>query len=405
MNFEIKDSATFRYIWKYNGLIPEAKAEDALNRIDVKDALSVPNAQQWLPQVIEELVREGAEPLLVGTSLLERIEYKYGQTISFPSVGALTAADIPEGAEYPERTLQVGPGTVIATIGKSGLAVKITEEMMRYSQYDVINMHLRAAGRALARHKEKKIWDMFLALGVTTHDNTTPASSVYGSTTGRSFDGTANGSLTMDDLFEAYGMVMTNGYVPDTIVMHPLTWTMFIRDPIARAFALNSGGGTYFAGWNGSPVAPNPWPTGVQGAMGPAQSNLIDPATSPLSDYPQTIQSSPKIPGYFPFPLRIVVSPFVPYNPTSSLTDVIVLDSANAGAIIVDEDPSMDEVPDKLRDITKIKVRERYALAVLNEGNAIATIKDVKVAPNEIVVPQQSVINDMSAITRSSSPL
>ena len=156
MNLEFKDSELPRYefLWKHNGYDP---ATDSMLSVD--DAISTPNAGMWLPKVVENIVKEAAEPLLVGTSLLQRINYRAGQLITFPAVGALHAADIAEGQEYPERQLQMGGATVTATVGKSGVAVKVTEEMIRYSQFDVIGMHLRAAGRALARHKEVKIFN------------------------------------------------------------------------------------------------------------------------------------------------------------------------------------------------------------------------------------------------------
>ena len=151
---EFNDYTTYEFVWRNNGQLIDGE-----NRVEMKDAISVPNAAMFLPKVVSNIVKEAAEPLLVGTSLLQRIEYHAGQTITFPAVGALVAADIAEGQEYPERQLQMGGATVTATIGKSGVAVKVTDEMIKYSQYDVIGMHLRAAGRALARHKEQKIFN------------------------------------------------------------------------------------------------------------------------------------------------------------------------------------------------------------------------------------------------------
>ena len=164
-NLEIKDANEFRWMWETNGQSLEGK------KVELKDALSVPNAPLLFPKVISNIVKEAQEPLLVGTSLLQRINYSYGQTITFPAVGAMVAADIAEGQEYPERSLQMGGATVTATVGKSGLAVRVTEEMVRSSQFDVIGMHLRAAGRALARHKEVKIFNYIRAMGVTAFDN------------------------------------------------------------------------------------------------------------------------------------------------------------------------------------------------------------------------------------------
>jgi hypothetical protein len=392
---EIKDIRQYQAIWENNGI--NLMTPDVLP-MTVTDALATSNAALWLPKVISNIVKEAAEPLLVGTSLLERINFKYGQTITFPAVGALVAADIAEGQAYPERQLQMGGATVTATIGKSGVAVKITEEMIRYSQFDVIGMHLRAAGRALARHKEQKIFNYIKSMGVVTHDNRTPGASLFGVTTGRGLSGAANGSITMDDLFDALGQVIMQGFTPNTLLMHPLTWVMFVKDPVLRAFALSSGGGTYFATASGNPAGRAPWDASSQGRLGVATGQNIDPNTSGLAEYDQTISSAPRLPNYFPFPMRIIVSPFVPYSPKDKLTDIIMFDSMELGALIVDEDVTVDEWNDQSVDIRKIKLRERYGIGIFNEGQAIAVLRNVKVIPNEIVLPAESTISISGSI-------
>ena len=385
---EFNDYTTYEFVWRNNGQLIDGK-----DRVEMKDAISVPNAAMFLPKVVSNIVKEAAEPLLVGTSLLQRIEYHAGQTITFPAVGALVAADIAEGQEYPERQLQMGGATVTATIGKSGVAVKVTDEMIKYSQYDVIGMHLRAAGRALARHKEQKIFNYINTMGVVCFDNSTPVNSLFGVTHGRGLDGSANGSVVMDDIFDAFGQIIAQGWMPDTLLMHPLTWIMWIKDPVLRAFALAAGGGTYFATWKGNPQGRAPWDNSAQGGLGVAPGQNIDPSSDPLTAYSQNINSAPVLPSYFPIPFRIVVSPFVPYNPVTKTTDIMIFDSANLGALIVDEDPMTEEFDDPARDIRKIKIRERYAVAILNEGQAIGTLKNVYVKPNHVVLPAQTTID------------
>lgn len=394
MSFEFQDDVQAEFWWKSNGHLPDG------NKMKIEDALSVPNASMMLPKVISNIVKEAQEPLLVGTSLLQRINYSYGQTITFPAVGALVAADIAEGQEYPERSLQMGGSTVTATIGKSGLAVKVTEEMIRYSQFDVIGMHLRAAGRALARHKEVKIFNYIRAMGVAVFDNVNPATSLKGVTTGRDLTGAGNGSVTMDDMFDAYAQVLTQGFFPNTLLMHPLTWTMFVKDATLRAFVLANGGGTFFATWTGNPAGQAPWSGSNQNGMGLGVGQNITPAgtpggaqATPLAGYPQAINSAPVLPGYFNIPFKVIVSPFVPYDPRRKLTDIYMFDSSELGALIVDEDIMTEEFNDPRVDIRKIKLRERYGLAILNEGQAIATLKNVKVVANEIVLPAQTHIN------------
>lgn len=400
MTFDIKDAKQLEYLWKNNGSLGNG------NRIKVEDALSVPNAPLLMPKVISNIVKEAQEPLLVGTSLLQRINHSYGQQITFPAVGALTAADIGEGMEYPERSLNMGGSTVTANIGKSGVAVKVTDEMIRYSQFDVIGMHLRAAGRALARHKEVKIFNHIRALGVTAFDNVNPTQSLSGVTTGRDLEGAGNGSVTMDDVFDTYAHVITQGFFPDTLLMHPLTWTMWVKDATLRSFVLANGGGSYFASWMGNPAGRAPWDGSSQGGLGVSSGQTILPGQtstggaaphgqqgSVTGDFPQTLNSSPMLPGYMNVPFRIIVSPFVPYDARKKLTDIYMFDSSELGVLIVDEEVTTEEFDDPRVDIRKIKLRERYGIGILNEGKAIAVMRNVHVVPNEVVLPAQAQID------------
>jgi hypothetical protein len=407
MDFEIKDSNELRYMWDHDGVLPE----DPGQRIELHDVLATSNASIFFPQVVENIIKEAAEPYLIGTSLLNRINYKAGQQITFPAVGALDAADIAEGEEYPERTIQMGGGTVTAKVGKSGLAVKLTEEMIRYSQWDIIGLHIRAAGRAMARHKEKKIFSMIQAFGFTVFDNANPENSAFGVTHGRNMQGQPNGSVVIDDIFDAYAQVLTQGYTPNTLLMHPLTWVMFVKDPVLRAFALANGGGVFFAAWKGNPSGRAPWDNSSQGSQGFSPGQKITPATTPNGTaaphgetgsstlaYPQTLTSAPQLPAYANLPLMIIVSPFVPFDARSRLTDIYMFDRNELGALIVDEELTTGEWDDPARDIKKIKVRERYALAIFAEGMSIGKISNVKVVPNEIVLPAQATIQTSSTI-------
>jgi hypothetical protein len=350
MDFKIEDIKKYEWMWRHNGQLPDGE------RMSLRDAISTMNAPMLLPKVIQNIVKEAAEPLLVGASLLNRINYHYGQTITIGATGALTAADIAEGMEYPEVSPSWATGAVTASIGKSGLAVKITEEMIKYSQYDIIGMMLRMAGRALARHKEQKIFNMISALGVDIFNNVTPATSLLGVTHGRGLNGNANGSVVMDDVFDAYAHILHQGFIPNTVLMHPLAWVIWIKDPVLRSFALASGGGTFFATHRGNPAGQAPWANSSQGGQGAGVGQNIVPGenaasldASDILEYPQTIDSRPEIPSYFPYPLTILVSPFVPFDPRRRLTDIYIFDRNELGLLIVDEDISTDEFKDPRR--------------------------------------------------------
>lgn len=394
MAFKFRDVDHYQAVWRNNGRDPISG-----EKVRLEDAIATPDSGPWLPKVVSSVVREAIEPLLVGTSLLQRIQYVPGMQIAFPTMsGALHAADIAEGMAYPERKMQLGGSEAIATIGKSGIAVAITEEMMRYSQFDVVSMHLRAAGAALARLKEQKCFKMINGSGVVAFDNLNPTQSMLGVTHGRDLQGAGNGSITLDDIFDMWSMVLQQGFYADTLLVHPLTWVMFVKDPMTRAFALSSGGqGPWFNRWNGNVNVQTGWGTfGGLGRTNGQPTNIVpggnagSQTATGILDYPQNQTSAPIIPNALGIPLRIVVSPMVPFDPANKLTNVFMFDSSSLGAYIVDEEPTMDEWQDLSTDMRKIKIRERYALAVLNEGQAIAIAKNVKIVQNELNGPVQA---------------
>lgn len=398
MPLTIKDEFQLQGIFHQNGRDPLSREKVTLN-----DVLATTNAPLLFPKVIQNIVKEAAEPWLIGTSLLTRINYSYGQTITFPAVGAMYAADIAEMQEYPEGQLQMGGGTVTASVGKSGLAVTVTDEMIRYSQFDVISWHLREAGKALARLKEVKIFNYIRAMGTTVFDNI--GTSLKGICTGRSIDGQPNGSCTMDDIFDTYAQLLHQGYMPNTILLHPLAWAMWLKDAQLRAFALMSGGGSFFSTWTGNPNQRAPWDGSSQGGLGVASGQNIIPGqtdggysgaaaaaahglqASALLDYPQTMNSAPVMPNYLGIPFRILVSPYVYCDPARKLTDIYMFDAGSLGVLIVDEDITTDEWTDPRIDVKKIKIRERYGIGLLHEGQQIAKLANVHMVPNEIAMP------------------
>jgi len=404
METRIEDAKYYQFIFQNNGVSPDGSA-----RMKIEDMIATQTASQWMPKVISNIVKESMEPILVGTRLLQRLNYSYGQVITFGAMGAMTAADIPEGGEFPERSVQPGGATVQATVGKSGLAVKFTDEMIRYSQFDVMGLHLREAGRALARHKELKIFNMIRNMGVKVFDNVSPTASIKGVTTGRDLTGSGNGSITMDDVFDTFAQVMVQGFVPDTLLMHPLTWIMFVKDPVLRTFAINSGGGTFFAGWTGNPNQVS-WMNSLRGGMaGGAGQNIVPGgnaaglSATEVEGYHPQMDSAPVLPNYLGLPFRIIVSPFVYFDPRRMLTDIYVFDSNELGALVVDEEVRTDEWTDPRNDIRKVKLWERYGLAMFHEGQQAAVIKNVHVVPNEIVLPARTSI-DVSGSVAAISP-
>jgi hypothetical protein len=340
----------------------------------LQDAVETTSAVILIPKVITRIVREAAEPVLVGTSLLKRINFSAGETITFPAAGGgMWAEDIPPGGEYPEQSMEFA-GYVTAKIGKSGLKVRITDEMIRYSMFDVMTMHLQAASRALARFKEEKIFQLIRNEGRTAFDNGNPSQARHGSTTGRYIDGYFNKTITLDDLFIMYADLLNAGFVPNTLLMNPMGWLIFARDGTMRNFGFMNNGQL----WQSAAGKPGQGPDlSTRGGVNMGPSVGQDPDVL----NPQASLMTP-VPSLFPVPLSIVVSPFTYFDATTSTTDIIMADRNELGIIVVDEDPVTESWDDPRRDIRSTKIRERYALALDNQGEAVTAAKGVRIAKN-----------------------
>ena len=370
-------------IWKNNGVLPSSPGHrftlddlvqadqkrkssfeaGKLDRGDFYDTQFAFEQPMLIPKVVSQIVRDAIEPTIALTPLLQRINFQVGTSLTFPAMGAFTAADIPEGGEYPEQTMEFA-GQVTATIGKSGVAVKFTDEMIRYSLFDVMSMHLRAAGRALIRHKEQKVANMITAAGTTFVDNTSSATASTVRSRGRGEDGALNGTITVEDVFRMYADMVDTGYVPNAIIMNPFGWLAFALNPQLRQFGM-AGNGEMFQNF--------------QGAVGAAESFRVGGLNqaSNVTDPSMLATTASRLPAGFPAPLNIIVSPFVPHDATNNTTEFWMVDTNELGVLVVDEDVVTEEFDDPARDIRKVKLRERYAVENINNGNAIRVAKGI----------------------------
>ncbi len=391
---EKKALARFDSIFRNNGFDPETG-----KNLSMKDAMDIPNAAFMIPRVLTTMVQEGHEPMLIGTSLLQRIDYVPGMQTVFPAIDVLTAREVGDGMALPIFNVNIGGGqTFGVTVKRHGLALRIDKRFVEQSTYPWINWWMKLAGQALARHKEEFIFSFITGLGTLMYDNSTAARTtgaavqpVKGHTTGRNIKGQFNGSMTMDDIFDMYAQILMQGFVPDTLLVHPMTWLMWVKDPVLREFAIMSGGGSFFANWTGNAAAQAFAGQYNHRGLGPGLGQpgqytggtLTGGQQSTVQGLPQTQTSAPQLPSYLGMTFRILVSPFMRFDPVNKLTDILMFDSKNLGALIVDEDPHVTEWDEQLYNIRNIGIEESYGFGVLNEGQGIGVAKSIKVTPNE----------------------
>jgi len=382
------------HAWKNNGLTRDGE------RLKMADIVTQHEAPIFLPKIINNIITEAVEPLLVGVDLMTRIPYQPGSVVNLPVMGA-AGGDYRVGEEenYPEFQLTVGGGSKISGTGKYGLAIRATEEALRDSQFDIISMYIRQAGFALARFKEAQAFAVMGEGATVTHDNTTPLSSEYGTTTGRGLDGAYNGAFVQKNMLEMYTAVMANGFIPNIMIMHPLTWLMWVQDAQLRHFAQMNQSSQFLKQWTGNPAKLN-FPsyngglgeTGASGKTFPGSGELAGNGSGPEEFSPQ-LNSAPKIPDYYGMPMRIVVSPFMPFNKADNTTDIIMADSNQLGFFVDEHGLMVKEWDNPISDVKMIRMKERYAFRPRDRGLGVAIAKNVVMTSNEILLPAQATIS------------
>lgn len=400
---ELNSYRRFDSIVRGNGYDPESK-----KHITMKDALEIQNAAFMIPRVMTQVIQEGIEPLLIGTSLLQKIDYVAGMQTVFPFVEPLVASEVGDSMGLPIHSINIGgAATYGMTVKRHGLALKIDKKFIEESAYPWMNMWLRMAGNALARHKEEYIFNFITQLGEVVFDNNPAARAtssteqpIKGITTGRNYLGAFNGSMTVDDVFDMYAQLLMNGYIPDTMLVHPMAWLMWVKDPVLREFAIQAGGGSFFANYTGNPASlgNNFWNNNglgfSQGQQGTYQNGtLTGGQNSDPNLLPQNQNSGPMLPNYLGLPFKILVSPFMKFDPIDRTCDILMFNSRNLGALIVKEDPHVLSFEDHRYNILEMGIEESYGFGILNEGLAIGVAKNVKIRPNEFATPARSVVD------------
>ncbi len=315
---------------------------DEDNRVTIREAFSSPDAPILFPKVISRTLKEAAEPVQLVTPLLSVVRLGKARSFEFPAVNAIQASVIPEGQEYPEQQLAFVKQAE-GKVSKKGVKVAFTEEVIADSMWDIVGLHVRAAGRAMARLKEQIALDVFGDAASIVFDNDDAG---VADTTGRGIDGAFNSTYTWDDVIDQAAILMGEQKNATDFIVHPLAWALFLKDAVFHA-----GGSQYAGAWNG----------GLSSQAGSVN------ASAPLG-------------------INVIVSPFVGFTPkdgdTPAKSDIFLIDRNEVGVLMVREDLSTDDWNDPTRDISLMKMKERYDIVALGDGEGITVAKNVSIARN-----------------------
>ena len=399
-NFSKKEDR-IKYVNVYDAFTSRGRMFDDktgdIHKFDLKDLVTKEDLMRFMPQTIETVVREAIEPnLFIVDRLFQSITIEQGSRIQIGALGAMEAGRVGSAGEYPERMLDLDGGDMVAiTTDKYGIKISLTEEVVQQNQFDVVNVWLRAAGKAMARCKEKVGAKLINEMGYKVFDNVTPASSYAGCTTGRNIAGVSNGSMTSSDVFEMYAYLLNRGFSPDTLLIHPLAWKLWATDTEMREVVLSQ---STIAQVQGGRSAPS-WGTSHNGLglRTTGTGNETTSSNTPKGPNPWVQTLNPLgaqwqiRPSYLPSPIQVVVTQFVPFSYGTSgnermdsgcTCNVIMCDSSNCAVIGQSEQVRTDRWTDPERDIVNIKLREAWGMAPLEQGKAIAKASNIAIAKN-----------------------
>ena len=362
----------------------------------------------------EIIMKERIVPARVVTAnLFETIPYDgNGLNVTIRTMGGVQVEEVPEGGQYPETTSAVNDQAyrIHLEIKKYGAKVAATKELIESDNWGIFAYTVRSLAEELLNKKEKLAIDLLNErAGWVLMDNGAASTAPLGSCTGRGIDGNQNGTMTIDDIMNIMAWMQMRGYNINTILVHPFAWALWARDTEIREVIMG-GGVTYVPQGNAAPGWTDPFQglgipfqkyggdgafsgTGSQagaGGVDPVYGKLgIAPYSYPnLTPFGATYHTQPK---GISQALKIIVSPFVPYYLVSGAsvganiqdpngkyaTNIIFADSTKCGLILQKENAKMEEWQDVEREINFIKIRERFGMALQEQGRAIAIAKNI----------------------------
>ena len=356
-------------------------------RTTVQEGLASTDVIQLIPKVIEGQLREAAEPEYLATRFMNIVHVDGGSSVTYviPVVGELYASEVSEGGRYNEQYVDfntVENGQLEIRVKKVGLKVKITEEAITDSSWDIYGINVRKMGRAMARYKEEWCFNSFSNHGTPIFDNETRGQINASGTTGRDENGNFNDTLSVEDFLDMVLALMANDQTPTDVIMHPLTWVIFARNSML-------GNGLTYGAFGANQV--HPWGA-VQGTPGFA-------GLAANGEGQKFIMNPSQVQGRLPMPLTVNFSPFVKFDKQAKRFDMYCINRNNVGVIAEKEGLTTDNWQDPERDLRLLKVKERYGVGILDNGKGITVARNIAVAPTFPVPPKVTIDTNLAAGT------
>lgn len=347
-----------------------------------KDAIHVEDIPEVIQTSVVRSVARAAEPNLVLTPLLSRIQMEEDEIFSEEFMGSIVGiADwLSPNDEPPLVTPLSTQSTAGQYLKKFGLMLEFDETLLRRSRWNIIQFHLEEAAKDMARFKEQQTARMLATNAnyrIEGDSSTTSTLTRYGVavaehasnaiSSGRAQGTLAlNETITLDDLFDMMNELITLNVFPDLLVMHPFAWRAFAQNGELREFAMMNGQ---------TPLMRSP--EGNAGIRSSHEPGTIVPTQQARSENATLYVN---VPNLFPRPLQIVVSPFAFLDTTNNKADIIMGVSGQMGIELVGAGPTTNRWNDPVHDMQNIKIQEYWNVLPKNNGDYLIGAYDITLA-------------------------
>jgi hypothetical protein len=213
--------------------------------LDMKEALGSADASILFKRVVDDILVRPTEPTAIASTRLSQTINVDARSFTFPTMGAIRAGEVSEAGDYPEATPGFGEMATEVRTKKQGIVIPINEDVIADSQWDIVSLFIEAARNAMIRRKEELCFSEFSTSATVVYDNGYPSGSttarIAAQTRGIDVNGNFNGTVSFKDFVVMLGVLVTNGYTPTDFTIHPMSWSVFINDPIMRFLMLQNG--------------------------------------------------------------------------------------------------------------------------------------------------------------------
>ena len=380
----------------------------------VKNVLNEGTFGSIFSTAVEVFMMNYIKPQLIATNYLATT-IPVGPTLNRTMIamvrgfGMTKIGEVPRYGSYPtlQPSLNDYANQIAFDVKTYGVKIEADKDLMNSDEFGVMGFLMTSIADGFRYRKEEEVIRLVNSMGKIMYNNSDPSNSVFKVTTsGRSINGTHNGTVTLEDILRVMSYASMRSQDIGIMMIHPFVlFEMFgdseLRTILGTANMVGRLPSTPFdAGWNhplgedwairmrtyGADNVGNPGSVFNWGqVVGSTGVNGVDPYSAGLNTTQAYMAMRAQIPGAS---LTVVVTPQVPIRRAVVggrnvfVTNLYFVSNKKPVAVLQEQAPGMLEWEDIEKEVTFMAFREKFTVIPLNQGRGVYVMKDVVIDKN-----------------------